>query len=103
MIEFGQRLGAVEEQEGQIGLAVSGAGESNTGLLDGVVGVAQTGRIGDLDRPTVEGGAYRYHVAGRPGGRVDDRAVVTGQGVQEPALAHVRPPRQRDRPAGNEA
>ena len=38
-------------------------------------------------------------VAGRAGGRVDDGPVVAGQGVQEPALAHVRPSGQHDPPA----
>ena len=94
-----ERLGAVERRGAQVGLGLPVPGQGDPRGLDRVGRVAQAGRVGQLDGPAVERGPHGHHVAGRAGRRVDDRPVVAGQGVQEPALADVRPARQHDRPA----
>ncbi len=95
----GERLGAVEDDDDEVGGALPGPGAGDPCASIG----SSVGR-----RPAVSAtstGQAAIAVATVTTSRVvpgvgrDDRAVVAGQGVQEPTLAHVRPTRQDHPPA----
>ena len=60
------------------------------------------GRVGQLDRPAVDGGGRGDDVAGRARQIADDRPLKTDQGIHEAALADVGPAGQHDPPRRRE-
>ena len=72
------------------------------GPLDFLAGLPQAGRIGDFHGPAVHGGLHADDVAGGARRAVNDRPLVTGNRIDQAALAHVGSPGHDDLPRPDE-
>ena len=98
LVGLAPRPTAIEDQQHQVGGGQGLAGACDAGLLDGAAGRVQAGRVAQFHGPAVDGGREGDDIARGAGRVVYDRPLVTGQGVHQAALAHVRPPGQHHAP-----
>ena len=101
-VRLGQGCGAVQDEEHQIGLGlVAQPGPPRWPREDRPRGPGPPCRT-STDQPS---SAVRIVTTSRrgAGGRVDDGPVVSGQGVEQPALPHIGPAGQDDPPAGDQS
>ena len=95
---LGPGCGNVEHQDDQVRLLELLARPLDARDLDFVPAVAQARRVRQFHRPAVQRGVGGHHVARRARLGVHDASLEAQDGVDQTALAHVRPSRQNDAP-----
>ena len=85
----GVRRGRIKHQDDQVGRRRLCQRPADALGLDAVAAVADSCRIGQLDRPAAQGGGGGEDVAGGAGLVGDDRPLVAEEGVDQAAFADV--------------
>ena len=82
-LDFGQRLHAIVQHDNEIGRAHGLVGAIDADLLHHVIGLAQAGRIGDANQPSVEIESDIDEIAGCTGNIGDNRDVTLRQIIDQ--------------------
>ena len=102
VVLIAKRLGAVQELKHQVRGFGLLEGPIDTRTLGRVVRLSQSRGIDQLDRPAIERRQGGYQISRRARSGIDNRPLVTDQGVEQAALPHVGPSGDHHPPARGE-
>ena len=102
MVLSAEWLGAIQQLQNQLGGLGLLEGPIDPRTLDRVVSLSHSSGIDQLDRPSIEGRLGGNQISRRARSGIDDRPLVAGQGVEQPALPHVGPAGDDHPPARGE-
>lgn len=84
-----QRTGGVKHRQDQIRLRQAFLGNLYTHLFDHVLGLTQSGSVGQPQGHVAQADLFLHHVTCRAGNLGDNAALTAGQQVEQSGLSHV--------------